>query len=151
MSSDPQLPPGFPATRLRRLRYHPKVRQLVRETRLVADNLVLPLFIHAGSNVRRPIDSLPGHFQLSVDRLDETIHAAVELKLGGVLLFGIPDHKDATGTDSTSDDGIVQQAIRAIKRIAPELLVVTDVCLCEYTDHGHCGIVNDSHRPARCR
>jgi porphobilinogen synthase len=142
MPSDPQLPRGFPATRLRRLRYHPRIRQLVRETRLAAENLVLPLFIHAGSNIRRPIESLPGHFQLSVDQLDSTIRAAVELRLGGVLLFGIPDHKDATGTDSTSDGGIVQQAIRAIKRIAPELLVVTDVCLCEYTDHGHCGVVN---------
>jgi porphobilinogen synthase len=142
MPSDPHLPPGFPASRLRRLRYHPQIRQLVRETRLTAENLVLPLFIHAGSRIRRSIDSLPGHFQWSVDRLDEVIRSAVELRLGGVLLFGIPEHKDATGTDATSDDGIVQQALRAIKRIAPELLVITDVCLCEYTDHGHCGVVN---------
>jgi len=142
MPSDPHPSAGFPATRLRRLRYHPRIRQLVRETRLAAENLVLPLFIHAGRGVRRPIDSLPGHFQLSVDQLDDTIRSAVELRLGGVLLFGIPDRKDATGTDAASDGGIVQQALRAIKRIAPELLVITDVCLCEYTDHGHCGIVN---------
>ena len=115
---------------------------MVRETRLAAENLVLPLFIHAGSRIRRPIDSLPGHFQWSTDQLDEVVRSAVELRLGGVLLFGIPEHKDATGTDATSDAGIVQQAVRAIKKIAPELLVITDVCLCEYTDHGHCGVVN---------
>jgi porphobilinogen synthase len=143
MSSDPYLPSRFPATRLRRLRYHPRIRQLVQETRLAAGNLVLPLFVHAGSRIRRPIESLPGHFQWSVDQLQEPIRAAVESRLGGVLLFGIPEHKDAVGTDGASDAGIVQQAAGAIKRIAPELLVITDVCFCEYTDHGHCGIVND--------
>jgi len=142
MPADPHPPAGFPVSRLRRLRYHPRIRRLVRETRLAAENLVLPLFIHAGSRIRRPIDSLPGHFQWSTDQLDEVVRSAVELRLGGVLLFGIPEHKDATGTDATSDAGIVQQAVRAIKKIAPELLVITDVCLCEYTDHGHCGVVN---------
>lgn len=143
MPSDPRARPGFPTTRLRRLRYHPQIRQLVRETRLAPENLVLPLFVHAGSRIRRPIDSLPGHFQWSIDELEEVVRAAVECRLGGVILFGIPGHKDAAGSDAASDTGIVQQAIRAIKRIAPALLVVTDVCLCEYTDHGHCGVVSE--------
>ncbi len=142
MPSDPQPHSGFPTTRMRRLRYHPQIRRLVRDVHLSADNLVLPLFVHAGNRIRRPIDSLPGHFQWSVDQLDEIVGSAVESRLGGVILFGISEHKDATGTDSTSDGGIVQQAARAIKKIAPDLLVITDVCLCEYTDHGHCGVVN---------
>jgi len=143
MPSDQHSRPGFPATRLRRLRYHPQIRRLVRETRLAAENLVLPLFIHAGNGIRRPIESLPGHFQWSVDRLDEVIRSAADSRLGGVILFGIPEHKDAAGSEGSSDTGVVQQAIRAIKRIAPDMLVITDVCLCEYTDHGHCGVVNE--------
>lgn len=142
MPSDRQPRAGFPTTRLRRLRNNPQIRRLVRDVHLSANNLVLPLFVHAGNRIRRPIDSLPGHFQWSVDQLDEIVRSAVESRLGGVILFGIPEHKDATGSDSTSDGGIVQQAVREIKRIAPDLLVITDVCLCEYTDHGHCGIVN---------
>ena len=115
--------------------------------RLAPGNFLLPLFVRSGHSERRPIASLPWHFQLSVDQLAAEIRRAVELQLGGVLLFGIPAEKDATGSDAYSDEGIVQQAIREAKRIAPELLVVTDVCCCEYTDHGHCGIV--SHRTGR--
>jgi porphobilinogen synthase len=142
--SEPQSPAsGFPTVRMRRLRYNPAVRRLVSEVRVAPENLVLPLFVRGGKSVRRSIDSMPGHFQLSVDQLEEEIRAAVELRLGGVLLFGIPEHKDAAGSDSYSDGGIVQQAVAAIKRIAPELLVITDVCFCEYTDHGHCGVLNE--------
>jgi len=128
---------------MRRLRCNPAVRRLVADVHLAPGNLILPLFIRSGSTIRRPIDSLPGHFQLSVDRLEEEIREVVDLRLGGVILFGIPEHKDAVGSDSYSDSGIVQQAIRAIKQIAPELLVITDVCFCEYTDHGHCGVLTE--------
>ncbi len=134
---------NFPATRMRRLRYHPLVRELVREVRLVPANFVLPLFVRAGRNIRQEIGSMPGHFQWSPDRLGEEIHAIADLGLGGVLLFGIPDKKDSLGSDSYSDAGIVQQGIRAVKQAAPNLLVMTDVCFCEYTDHGHCGVLNE--------
>jgi porphobilinogen synthase len=134
---------SFPATRMRRLRYHPAVRRLVQETHLAAANFVLPLFVRPGKNVRAAIGSMPGHFQLSVDRLVGEVQEAAELGLGGVILFGIPDAKDAQGSDSTSDEGIVQQALRAARKAAPELLLMTDVCFCEYTDHGHCGAIND--------
>jgi porphobilinogen synthase len=134
---------GFPTTRLRRLRYHPAVRSLVRETRLSPASLVLPLFARTGRGVRQPIGSMPGHAQLSVDLIAEEARAAAKLGLGGIILFGIPAEKDAAGRDSYSDSGIIQQAIRAAKDAAPELLVITDVCLCEYTDHGHCGLVDD--------
>ncbi|HZZ29767.1 MAG TPA: porphobilinogen synthase [Pirellulales bacterium] len=134
---------GFPTTRLRRLRYHPLVRELVRETRLHPGNFVLPLFVRAGQNIKQEIGSMPGHFQWSPDRLGEEIRAIADLGLGGILLFGIPAKKDATGSDSYSDHGIVQQAIRAVKQAAPNLLVITDVCFCEYTDHGHCGVLNE--------
>ncbi|HEY2826898.1 MAG TPA: porphobilinogen synthase [Pirellulales bacterium] len=134
---------GFPNTRLRRLRYHPLVRELVRETRLAPQNFVLPLFVRAGQNGKQEIGSMPGHFQWSPDRLGEEIRAIADLGLGGVLLFGIPAKKDAVGSDSYSDAGIVQQAVRAVKKAAPNLLVITDVCLCEYTDHGHCGVLNE--------
>ena len=135
--------PGFPATRLRRLRYYPAVRQLVRDVRLSPESLILPLFTRPGKGVRQPIGSMPGQAQLSVDQIAEEARAAKELGLGGIILFGIPAEKDATGSDSYSAGGIVQQAIRAAKDAAPELLVITDVCLCEYTDHGHCGLVDD--------
>jgi porphobilinogen synthase len=128
---------------MRRLRQNARVRELVQDVRLAAGNFILPLFVRPGEGIRRPIAALPGHFQLSVDQLAPEIRRAVELKLGGVLLFGIPAEKDPTGSDAYSDAGIVQQAIRAAKQIAPELLVITDVCCCEYTDHGHCGIVNE--------
>lgn len=136
--------PAFPTTRLRRLRYHPAVRALVRETRLSPANLILPLFARPGKGVRQPIGSMPGQAQLSVDLIAEECREAKRLGLGGVILFGIPGEKDATGSDSYCDHGIVQQAVKAAKDAAPELLVVTDVCFCEYTDHGHCGVVDRS-------
>lgn len=133
----------FPTTRLRRLRYHPAVRSLVRETRLDPSKLILPLFVRSGSRIRQPISSMPGHAQLSVDLLRDEVKEAADLGLGGVILFGIPDEKDEVGSDSYCADGIIQQGVRAAKEAAPDLLVATDVCFCEYTSHGHCGIVND--------
>jgi porphobilinogen synthase len=135
--------PGFPTTRLRRLRYHPAVRRLVRETRLAPESLILPLFARPGKGLRQPIGSMPGHAQLSVDLIAEEAKTAAKLGLGGIILFGIPAEKDAAGRDSYSPSGIVQQAIKAAKDAAPELLVMTDVCFCEYTDHGHCGLVDE--------
>ncbi|MGD0897477.1 MAG: porphobilinogen synthase [Thermoguttaceae bacterium] len=129
----------FPTIRLRRLRYHPAVRQLVRQTRLSASQLVMPLFVRPGSGVRRPIESMPGNWQVSPDVLAEEAREAADLGLGGVILFGLPAVKDAAGSDATSPSGIVAEAVRAVKRAAPGLLVITDVCFCEYTDHGHCG------------
>jgi len=145
MTDPSSLPPaGFPTTRLRRLRYNPAVRSLVRQTALQPSRLVLPLFVRPGRNERRPIGSMPGHAQLSPDLLAKEACEAHRLGLGGVLLFGIPAEKDAQGSDATSDKGIVAQGVRAIKDAAPELLVVTDVCFCEYTDHGHCGPLSEA-------
>jgi len=136
--------PAFPTTRLRRLRYHPAVRRLVRQTRLSPADLILPLFVRPGKNVRREISAMPGNYQLSPDLLADEIRQAAQLGLGGVILFGIPAQKDAAGSDATSDSGIIAQAVRAAKQAAPELLLVTDVCFCEYTDHGHCGPLSDA-------
>ncbi|MCB9938342.1 MAG: porphobilinogen synthase [Planctomycetaceae bacterium] len=133
----------FPTTRLRRLRYNPAVRSLVRDVRLDPSKLILPLFVRSGSGIRQPISSMPGHAQLSVDLLKDEVREAVDLGLGGVILFGIPDEKDEVGSDSYCSVGIIQQGVRAAKEVASDLLVVTDVCFCEYTSHGHCGIVND--------
>jgi porphobilinogen synthase len=102
---------------------------------------VLPLFVRSGSGVRTPVESMPGVAQTSVDEMLNDAREAAELGVGGVLLFGIPDHKDATGSEAWNDEGPVQQAVRALKRDVPELVVITDVCLCEYTDHGHCGVI----------
>src|SRR3954447_22009403 len=129
----------FPARRPRRLRGHPALRDLVREQRLTVHDLIYPLFVYHGTNLRREIPSMPGQYQLSLDRLGEVVARVVDLKIPGVLLFGIPAHKDATGSAASDDAGIVQEATRLIKRQAPDLLVITDVCFCEYTDHGHCG------------
>ena len=139
----PRLP-GFPTTRLRRLRYHPAVRELVRETRLSPANLILPLFVRPGENVRTEISALPGHYQFSVDRLADEIGQAAELGLGGVILFGIPAEKDDVGSDALNDLGIIPQAVRAAKQAAGDLLLITDVCCCEYTDHGHCGPISEA-------
>ncbi len=130
---------GFPTVRMRRLRYNPAIRQLVRRTRLSPANLILPLFVRPGEKLRRPIGAMPGNFQLSPDLLAEEAAQAARLGLGGIMLFGIPQTKDPLGSDSTSPEGIIPQAIRAVRQTAPELLIVTDVCFCEYTDHGHCG------------
>lgn len=138
---------NFPALRMRRLRGSAKMRELLTETRLSVQQLVMPLFIHHGTAIRRPLESMPGLFQLSVDQLDQEIQEIVALGLPAVLLFGLPETKDAQGSASWQDSGVVQQAIRKIKNIAPELVVIADVCFCEYTSHGHCGIVenNDVH------
>jgi porphobilinogen synthase len=133
--------PGFPATRLRRLRQLPGVRRLVKTTRLSPAELVLPLFVRPGSGVRNEIASMPGNYQLSPDLLADDVREAAELGLGGVILFGIPERKDATGTSALNESGIIPQAVRAAKKAAPELPVITDVCFCEYTDHGQCGVV----------
>jgi len=134
---------GFPELRMRRLRKTDAVRRLVRETRLSVDQLVLPLFAVPGSGVVQPVASMPGVAQRSVDRLVEECRAVADLGIPAVILFGIPERKDATGADAFRDDGVVQRAVRGIKQAVPDLLVITDVCLCEYTDHGHCGVVVD--------
>ena len=140
----PASPTPLPgAQRPRRLRSHPRLRDLVREHRLTLDDLIYPMFVYHGTNLRREIGSMPGQYQLSLDRLGEAIDEVVELGIPGVLLFGIPAHKDERGTSASDDDGIVQRAVRLVKARAPELLVITDVCFCEYTDHGHCGPLRD--------
>jgi porphobilinogen synthase len=129
---------------LRRLRQHPRLREMVRENELSVDDLILPLFVRPGRGVRQPIGSMPGHAQLSVDQLGGEVREVEELGIPAVILFGIPDHKDAVGSASWGDDGIVQQASLAIKDVSKaELLVIVDLCFCEYTDHGHCGVVSE--------
>src|SRR3989339_619229 len=132
----------FPDYRPRRLRQNEAFRRMIRETVLSVDDLILPLFAIGGRGVRNPIQSMPGHFQLSTENLVETCRKAYELGIPAVMLFGIPDKKDPLGTSAYSKDGIVQKAVKAIKNKLPELAVITDVCLCQYTDHGHCGIVD---------
>jgi porphobilinogen synthase len=134
----------FPETRLRRLRRTPALRRMVRETKLAPDDLILPLFACPGTGVARPVSSMPGVFQHSVDRLVEASREAAGDGIGSVLLFGLPEHKDAVGSAAWSPDGIVQRAVRALKAELPELVVIVDVCFCEYTDHGHCGVL-DGH------
>jgi porphobilinogen synthase len=135
--------PDYPTYRMRRLRRSATLRRMVRETRLSADNLILPLFVTTGEGVRREVRSMPGVFQTSVDELLREARAAWDLGVPGVLLFGIPATKDDTGSSGYADDGVIQSAVRALKRDLPELLVITDVCLCEYTSHGHCGVLHD--------
>jgi porphobilinogen synthase len=133
--------PSFPEYRPRRLRRTSALRSLVRETSLAPSQLVLPLFVRAGSGVRQPVSSMPGVSQTSVDELLKDARAAAALGIGGVLLFGIPSHKDEEGSAAWDDAGPVQEAVRALKRELPELVVITDVCMCEYTSHGHCGVL----------
>ncbi|HEV7993796.1 MAG TPA: porphobilinogen synthase [Gemmatimonadaceae bacterium] len=135
--------PSFPHYRPRRLRRTEALRSLVRETTLTPSQLVLPLFARAGTGVRVPVSSMTGVSQTSVDELVRDATAAAEAGVGGVLLFGIPETKDAMGTSAWDDDGPVQRAVRALKREVPQLVVITDVCMCEYTDHGHCGVLID--------
>src|SRR5262245_38946203 len=131
----------FPEYRARRLRKNENLRRMVRETRLSVDNLIMPLFVAPGRRVAKPVTSMPGVAQLSVDRAVEECKVIRDLGIPAVILFGIPDQKDAAGSGAYRDDGIIPQAVRAIKEAVPELLLITDVCLCEYTDHGHCGVV----------
>ena len=134
---------SFPEYRPRRLRRTEAFRGLVRETRVAAQDLVLPLFVVPGSGVRRPVTSMPGVFNTSVDETVREAREAWELGIPAVLLFGIPPHKDEVASGAFGEEGIVQQAVRALKQALPDLLVITDVCLCEYTSHGHCGVVRD--------
>ncbi len=127
----------------RRTRHTAALRSMVRETRLSVDSFMYPMFVTHGTNVQRPIEPMPGIFQLSIDQLEAEVNEVVDLGIRSVLLFGIPADKDARGTGGYAEDGIVQEATRAIKAAQPGLLVATDVCLCEYTDHGHCGILLD--------
>nr|AIA15554.1 Delta-aminolevulinic acid dehydratase [uncultured bacterium] len=128
--------------RPRRLRHTPALRRMVRETTLDAGDMIAPLFIVAGRDIVKPIGSMPGQAQRSVDQIGDEIDELVELRIPAVLLFGIPLHKDANGSAAWDPNGPVPSAIRAIKQRAPELLVIADVCMCEYTDHGHCGLLN---------
>lgn len=132
----------FPVIRMQRLRQSPQMRELLRETQLSARDLILPLFIKAGQRIKQPIASMPGHFQLSLDYLSQEIDEIQALNLPGVILFGIPETKDAMGSSACQENNIIVQAIETIKTRAPELLVITDICLCEYTDHGHCGVIH---------
>ena len=142
-------PAQFPAYRPRRLRQSPALRRLVAETRLSVEQLVLPLFVREGRKQRRAIASMPGVFQLSPDELVKEAATAVDVGVPAVLLFGIPDRKDTKASGAYARNGIVQQAVRLLKKEFPELLVITDVCLCEYMSHGHCGIVDTAKRDGR--
>jgi len=133
----------FPIRRMRRLRRTPALRRLVQETQLVPSQLVWPLFACHGQGVRQEVSALPGVYQTSVDELVKDAERAARLGLGGIILFGLPAAKDATGSEAYDVQGIVQQATRAVKRAVPQLLVIADLCLCEYTDHGHCGVIAD--------
>jgi len=133
----------FPTTRLRRLRRNPTLRAMVRETRLSRKDLILPLFAVEGSGVREPVASMPGVFRYSVDQIVSEAKVVRDLGIPAVILFGIPVEKNARGSGADAPDGIVQRAVEAIKSGVSDLCVVTDVCLCEYTDHGHCGIIED--------
>ena len=131
----------FPDYRPRRLRQSEALRRMIRETSLTVNDLILPLFVIGGRNVKNPIQSMPGHFQLSIDNLLNTAKEAHELGIPAIVLFGVPDKKDSLGTQAYAEDGIVQKAIRSVKAKLPDLVVISDVCLCQYTDHGHCGVV----------
>jgi len=133
----------FPENRPRRLRRTDTLRRMVKETRVHVDNLVYPLFIKEGSSLKEPIDAMPGQFRYSPDLLPKLAKQISAQKIPAILLFGIPKKKDPEGTSAHHKDGVVQQAIRRIKDAAPQIIVITDVCLCEYTDHGHCGILDD--------
>ena len=134
---------SFPTHRPRRLRRNEALRGLVRETRLSAAGLIYPMFVCPGHKVRQEVGSMPGVFQQSADEIVEECHEVEALGIPGVILFGLPEHKDARGISSTSLDGVVQRAIEAIRKAKLKLLVITDVCLCEYTDHGHCGVIEN--------
>ena len=133
----------FPVTRPRRLRRSPALRDLVRETRLEPSDLIYPLFVRSGEGVKQEISSMPGNYHFSVDTLLDEVGQAWEEGIRSVLLFGIPDKKDEVGSEAYHDDAAVQRAVRALKESYPDLIVITDVCLCEYTSHGHCGVIRD--------
>ncbi len=135
----------FPSMRMRRLRENEEIRRLVRETNLTTDDLIYPLFAVNGKSVKNPVKSMPGVYQLSVDLIVKEVRKCREMGILGVILFGIPAYKDEVGSSSYDENEAVQRAIVAIKKDCPELLVITDVCMCEYTSHGHCGIIKNRH------
>ncbi|WP_319406254.1 porphobilinogen synthase [uncultured Desulfosarcina sp.] len=135
----------FPDYRPRRMRQNEAFRKMIRETVLAVNDLILPLFVIDGKGIKNPIDAMPGHYQLSIDNLVRVAKTAIDLGIPAVILFGIPAKKDPLGTQAYARDGIVQRAVKALKDKLPELAVITDVCLCEFTNHGHCGFV-DGHR-----
>ncbi len=133
----------FPQYRPRRLRASETIRRMVRETTLSPDNFIYPMFVTHGKSVRKEISSMPGNYQQSIDNLVKDCEEVHGLGIPAVILFGIPEHKDELGTEAYSDEGIVQHAIKAIKNKLPDLMVITDVCMCEYTSHGHCGVIRN--------
>jgi len=133
----------FPVNRLRRLRKNENIRRLVRENHLWVDDLIYPIFIEDGKDIKKEIPSMPGIFRWSLDRVNEELDEVVNLGIPAVLLFGIPSYKDEIGSDTWNEEGIIQRAIRHIKKHYPNLYVITDVCFCEYTSHGHCGVLHD--------
>ncbi len=134
---------AYPETRLRRLRGSDPLRNLARETRLSPKEFIYPMFVMHGHGMREPIEPMPGCYQVSLDVMSEEVGEAAELGVGGVLLFGLPSEKDPLGLEGYDPEGIVQEAVRVIKRDHPDMLVSTDVCMCEYTDHGHCGVIDN--------
>ncbi|NOX87514.1 MAG: porphobilinogen synthase [Calditrichaeota bacterium] len=132
-----------PYYRPRRLRRNENIRRMVRETQLSVNDLIFPMFVTEGKQIKNPINSMPGNYQFSIDLLVEEVKEVQKLGVPAIILFGIPEHKDDRGSDATSDDGIIQRAVRAIKDGVPEMYVITDICFCEYTDHGHCGAIID--------
>jgi len=133
---------SFPVMRPRRLRSSEGLRAIVRETRLAPEQLIYPMFVCPGEGIKKEISSMPGNYHWSVDTLVEEVRAVKSLGIGGIMLFGIPETKDELATSAYADRGVVQEAVRALKREVKEMLVITDVCLCEYTSHGHCGVVH---------
>jgi porphobilinogen synthase len=133
----------FPTIRMRRLRKNETIRRMVRETQLSVDDLIYPIFIRPGSGEKQPISSMPGQFQYSIDTAVKACQSIEELGIPAVILFGIPEEKDSMGSDAYAKDGIIQRAVREIKSAVPDLYVITDVCMCEYTDHGHCGVIEN--------
>lgn len=134
----------LPYHRPRRLRRNENIRRMVRETTLSINDLILPLFVMEGKDVRNPIASMPGNYQFSIDQLVKEVKEVYKLGIPAIILFGIPEKKDAIGSDALSDEGIIQRAVRSLKQAIPDMYVITDVCFCEYTDHGHCGPVKNA-------
>ena len=136
----------FPKYRPRRLRSNKLLRELIRETHLSVKDLIMPLFVRPGDGIKNEISSMPGNYQFSVDTLVEEVKEIATLGIPGVILFGIPSTKNESGTEAYADDGIIQKAIRAIKENVSDILVITDVCMCEYTNHGHCGYIKKDEK-----
>ena len=131
--------------RARRLRRSPVLRKMVRETRMDKSSLIYPMFVMEGTNIKQEIPTMPGQYRYSVDRLPEALEEVADAGVSSVMLFGIPDHKDACGSGAWAEDGIIQKAFRKAKEAVPELYLIGDVCMCEYTDHGHCGILDGEY------